>query len=93
MAEQKSWNYKCDHCDAKLLRRRRREPPKSREQAFCPYCTRPLPAREGADTLGYELVEAPGPKKRTPITEDDFMKGGFQTRVPNQPRSGRPRRR
>jgi hypothetical protein len=30
--------------------------------------------------------------QRMPIPDDDFIKDGLQTRVPNQPRSGRPRR-
>jgi hypothetical protein len=59
MAEKQSWNYECPHCTAKLLRRGRPEPPKAREQAFCPYCSRPLSPRDGANTLGYELVEPP----------------------------------
>jgi hypothetical protein len=31
--------------------------------------------------------------QRIPVPDDDFMKGGFQTRVPVQPRSGRSHRR
>ena len=52
-------NYSCPACDAKLLKRQRRELAKPGEQAFCPHCMAQLPARDGPYTLGYELVEAP----------------------------------
>jgi hypothetical protein len=56
---QPEWNFICDHCDAKLRLRLSAAEPKGREQAFCPHCSRPLPAHDGEHTLGYELIERP----------------------------------
>ena len=52
-------NFLCSACNAKLLKRQRRETAKPGEQAFCPYCMAQLPARNGPYTLGYDLIEAP----------------------------------
>ncbi len=57
-------DYQCSNCRAKLLRKRRREPRKPREEAFCPYCMVNLPPRSGKDALEYTLAEAPLPRKR-----------------------------
>ena len=63
-------NYTCPNCNAKLLVKRRREAAKLLERAFCPYCIRLLPVRDGADTLDYELVEAPVAFKLIGSTEE-----------------------
>lgn len=52
-------NYVCPHCRSKLRQRMSVAEAKGREQAFCPYCFEPLPARSGEHTLGYELIEPP----------------------------------
>jgi hypothetical protein len=53
------WKYMCGRCGAKLRQRMSLAIAKGREQAFCPHCFGPLPARSGGHTLGYELIEPP----------------------------------
>jgi len=46
-------------------------------------------AEQAAEQVMFAVL---GGQRLTVPNDDDFMKGGFQTRVPNQPRSGRVRR-
>ena len=64
MAEPNLSNFQCSNCGAKLLLKRRPEPKKRREEAFCPHCMVNLPPRDGKDTLQYTLVELPKHPKR-----------------------------
>jgi predicted SprT family Zn-dependent metalloprotease len=59
MSDAELSNYVCTNCRAQLLIKRRREPRRHREEAFCPYCTINLPPRGGKDTLQYTLVAPP----------------------------------
>lgn len=63
-------NYTCPNCNAKLLVKRHREAAQLLEHVICPHCMRPLRVREGADALGYELVEAPATFKLIGSTEE-----------------------
>jgi ribosomal protein S27AE len=51
-------NFRCPRCGANLLLTRTKGLPKGREHAFCPGCSGPLMARDGEDTLGYELIDS-----------------------------------
>ena len=68
MAEPNLSNWKCTNCGANLLLKRRTEPKRRREEAFCPNCMVNLPPRDGKDTLQYTLVELP----KTPKRPQDF---------------------
>jgi len=59
-------NHQCTNCRAKLLVKRRAEPKRRREEAFCPYCRVNLPPRQGGDLLLYTLVEPPAQTAKRP---------------------------
>ena len=46
-------NFQCSNCRSKLLLKRRSEPRRRREEAFCPHCGVNLPPRSGNYTLQY----------------------------------------
>jgi len=91
------WNFTCLTCNAKLLAKRRREPFKRGEKAFCPFCNSPLPPRDAEDTISYELVQAPtakAPKRPRDFSQAaklviDVATGQIEDREPTPEEQGK----
>jgi predicted SprT family Zn-dependent metalloprotease len=54
-----SWNFECPACGGKHLMKRREEPERRQEKAFCAYCMGELPTRFGGFNLYCTPVQAP----------------------------------
>jgi transcriptional regulator with XRE-family HTH domain len=53
------WNFRCRHCDAKLLVVRIKMPLKPRERATCHFCASEVPPRDAEHLLQYHLIANP----------------------------------
>lgn len=58
MLDFRSWNYEC-LCGGKHLVKRRDEPKREGDRAFCAFCMCQLPTREFGYNLYYTPIEAP----------------------------------